>query len=453
MQNIPKKIWAIWVNFTAKTNGELTKVLEYFKTRIESQHQPPDWEINIITSYDKLREFIEEEPVLNQIVDNQYINPAHKSDAIRFFLLKKFGGFWIDLSTFLFVSLDIYLDKQPTAKFIGYFTPPFMIEEIIFDPLNKMIDSIKYSKVIKKFKPLQDEYIKLNNDYKDYPFMPENFFIASVQNGEIITDIYEMLINFWGNAIPNITNNDLLCNEINILVNGYAKDIFDINYLDYNLTQIYDNEDMSNDNFKKYTLNRLWNCGYIFNYLQMYIAIVNYIKKNNLEITQEADVENKPDNYNVYASDLCSKEDSFGKKINSCQNVIANSNANDECLYLLSLSHNRIIKWGDSMEERVSFDNTYIDERLNSINNKIDSEKLISDLIEMGIYQIKFSSWTRNSPIIEKLMSKYPPPISGTGGKLRKRRYTKKCKRRKCKKHTKNIQNKNFTKRKEGSKG
>ncbi len=32
----------------------------------------------------------------------------NKTDVIRFFLLQEYGGFWLDLSTFLFTSLDIY---------------------------------------------------------------------------------------------------------------------------------------------------------------------------------------------------------------------------------------------------------------------------------------------------------------------------------------------------------
>ena len=100
-----------------------------------------------------------------------------------------------------------------------------------------------------------------------------------------------------------------------------------------------------------------------------------------------------------------------------------------------------MIKWGHSIEERISFDNAYIKERLDSINNKNDADQLIIDINEMGIYQIKFSSWTRNSPIIQLLMLKYPNVSSTFGGKLKKK-YTKKYKNRKYKKTYKKYKTK-----------
>ena len=99
-----------------------------------------------------------------------------------------------------------------------------------------------------------------------------------------------------------------------------------------------------------------------------------------------------------------------------------------------------MIKWGAKMEERVSFDNTYIRSRLDSITDQNEANQLINDITQMGIYQIKFSSWTRKSHIIETLMSKYPNKSSNSGEKSRKRKYrkyTKKYKHRKYKKHTK----------------
>ena len=116
--SIPKKIWALWCNFKDKADGVLNPRLTYFKNRIVQQH--PGWEINIITSWDQLIEFISDNETLLDLLDNPIVGGAHKSDAIRFYLLNKFGGFWLDISTFLFTSLDIYYEIQPKATFIGY---------------------------------------------------------------------------------------------------------------------------------------------------------------------------------------------------------------------------------------------------------------------------------------------------------------------------------------------
>ena len=53
------------------------------------------------------------------ILDNKNIAGAHKSDYIRYLLLYFFGGCWLDVSTFLIVSLDdLY---QYNNDFICYY--------------------------------------------------------------------------------------------------------------------------------------------------------------------------------------------------------------------------------------------------------------------------------------------------------------------------------------------
>ena len=123
---IPKIIWAIWCNFDNKTDGILNERLTYFKDRIIQQH--PGWTVNIITKWNELLDYIKEDEHLMKIFNNSFISAQHKSDAIRFFLLQKYGGFWIDISTFLLTPLDIYYEKQPNATFITYYTPPLMVE-------------------------------------------------------------------------------------------------------------------------------------------------------------------------------------------------------------------------------------------------------------------------------------------------------------------------------------
>lgn len=422
--SIPKIIWALWCNFDKKTDGVLNERLTYFKNRIISQH--PGWQVNIITSWANLMDYIRENQLLTELVNNQFIGGAHKSDSIRFFLLNKFGGFWLDISTFLFTPLDIYYYTQPKATFIGYYTPPFMVEEIIFNSLGDMFDSVKYSSVVNKFKNKQIEFIKLNQQYKDYPFIPENFFIASIPNHPIISDIFQQLMDFWGSAIPNISSNETLCYEINKLMNKLGSEIFDINNTDYTLANTFNADEITDPEFSMKILNNVWHCGYVFNYLQMYKAIVNYIKNNNATITQE----NNPHEFSSeYNQDLCSIDGA----INSCKNIIATT-SDENVLYLVSLSYNRLIKWANTMNERVTFDNTYIRKIIDEVGtNNLTKEELIQNIIDMGIYQIKFSSWTRGSNIIEKFMELYP--VSTTGGRKKYRR-TKKRKQYK-RKHTK----------------
>ena len=437
--SIPKIIWAIWCNFTKKENGELTDQLIYFKDRIIQQH--PEWQVNIITEWDILIGYINENPLLLDLINNPIVIAAHKSDLIRFFLLNKFGGFWIDLSTFLFTSLNIYYEKQPNAKFICYYTPPFMVEEILFSSLNEMFDSIKFNEIVQKFKPKQNRYIDLNDEYKNYQFIPENFFIACTPGHPIVDSIFNQMTTFWEATLPYIENKQTLCYHINLLMKQLGGEVFLINNLDYDLTKTYSSNDITNKEFLYHSLDNVWHCGYVFNYLQMYIAIVNYIKAQNLTITQET---NQNELTNQYTGDLCS----IDGNINACKNIIATDESDGSTLYLLSLSYNRLIKWANTMDDRISFDNTYISNLVDNIGKTqgLTKEKLIQDMVNMGIYQIKFSSWTRKSDIISKFMAIYPnnemlPPIQ-TAGKTKKRKIKK----------TKNKKNKNQKTKKQKTK-
>jgi hypothetical protein len=433
--SIPKIIWAIWCNFDEKMDGILNERLTYFKDRIMMQHT--GWTVNIITKWNELIDYIKEDENLLKIVNNSFISAQHKSDAIRFFLLKKHGGFWIDISTFLLTPLDIYYEKQPNATFITYYTPPLMVEEIIFSSLSQMFDSVKFNEIVEQMTKIQPNYIKLNDHYKEFPFMPENFFIASIPNHPIINDIYEQLLSFWNIAIPEITDKKIsLCYQINLLMNELADEMFDINNLDYELSKKYVSGDVTDSNFSKTVLNNVWHCGYVFNYLQMYIAIVNYIKKYNCEITQES---NSHELRSEYRADLCFNDAISNGSIDSCKNIIINNSSNGSVVYLLSLSYNRLIKWANTMDERVSFNNTYIKERLDEIgrNPEVSKEKILQDIIDAGIYQIKFSSWTRGSGIIERFMELYPNAHSGGLKNKKKSRKTKKRKNKKRKTHSK----------------
>lgn len=437
---IPKIIWAIWCNFDGKTDGTLTDRLTYFKDRITTQH--PGWSVNIITKWNELIDYFKEDENLLKIVNNSFISAQHKSDAIRFFLLKKHGGFWIDISTFLLTPLDIYYEKQPNATFISYYSPPLIIEEIIFSSLSQMVDSVKFDKIIEQMQNIQPNYIKLKEPYKDFPFMPENFFIASIPNHPIINDIYEQLLSFWNIAIPKIDDKKSLCYQINLLMNKLGDELFDINNLDYELSKKYLSSDVTDHNFSENLLTNVWNCGYLFNYLQMYIAIVNYIKKYKCEITQES---NSRELRSEYRADLCFTDDISNGSIDSCKNIIINNSSDGSVGYLLSLSYNRLLKWANTMEDRVSFNNTYIKDRLDEIGTTPDEaskEKILQDIIDAGIYQIKFSSWTRGSGIIERFMKLYPNVHSGGLKNKKKSRKTKKRKNQKRKTHSKskNIQ-------------
>ena len=398
--SIPKIIWAIWLNFDKKEDGKLDKRLKWYKERIINLH--PTWEINIIDKWNDLLEYISEDLLLVSVIENNYIITASKSDAIRFFLLNKYGGFWLDFSTFLICPIDIYLQKQPNASFICYYTPSFMIEQVIFDSLGKMMDGVKWSRIIEKFKVRQKKYIRLNNKYSKYPYIPESFFVASKPNNYIIHDIYNEIMIFWKKTLPLVNNKEELTFFINKNMSKLTSEIFIMNSLDLNLSTQFNEENITNTEFKGSLLDNVWHGAYILIYLQMYKSFIKYIKLHRVNIHGE-NIGNLS-LHSPHRTSLCFDDN----RINSCQNIIVKNNCKSEVLYLLSLSYNRLIKWRDTEEERISFHNTYIETMLKKVTTgALSKDVLLDTLTNNGIYQIKFSHWTRNSHIIEMLMKIY----------------------------------------------
>ncbi len=178
-----------------------------------------------------------------------------------------------------------------------------------------------------------------------------------------------------------------------------ANEIFIINSMDLNILNTFNEQNFTNKEFIGKLYNNVWRCGYILTYLQIYKSFMKYIKHNNVKLFGE--YVGTLSNTSPHKKSLCFNDNT----INSCQNIIVKNNNNSDVLYLVSLSNNRLIKWANTDDERISFHNTYIESMLKKvIAKKITKEKLIDFLTKNGIYQIKFSHWTRNSPIVSLLM-------------------------------------------------
>ena len=412
--SVPKIIWAVWLNFNEKADGKLDIKLKWYKERIIQLH--PTWQVNIIHKWDSLLDYISDDLLLTSLVNNEYVIPASKSDAIRFFLLNKHGGFWLDLTTFLICPLDVYLENQPHATFIGYYTPSYMIEQIIFDSLGEMMDSIKWTQIIKKFKDKQKKYIRLNKEYSNYPFIPESFFVASIPNHFITNDIYNETMLFWKKTLPLVNSKEDLDFYINSNMSRLTDTIFIINSLDLNISREFDEKNITNIHFKEKLLNNVWHGGYILIYLQMYKSLIKYIKTHKISLHSEHI--GTLNEHSRYQTSLCFDDN----RINSCQNIIGKNHSNSNILYLLSLSYNRLIKWADTKVERISFHNTYIERMLKKIiAKKLSKDKLLDNLKNNGVYQIKLSHWTKNSPIVDILMKIYKNKQRKVNTKTRKK--------------------------------
>ena len=153
--NIPKRIWALWLDFKNKQSGN-TENIQLYIDRIRQLHQ--GYEINIITEWDILYSHFNTEDkdkknLINSVLDNINIDAAHKSDFLRFYLLNKYGGFWVDISTFLVSSLDKYIKYD----FVCFIAPEYEVGQWIIEPLRSLYRIGNYEEVVKKFKKKQPE--------------------------------------------------------------------------------------------------------------------------------------------------------------------------------------------------------------------------------------------------------------------------------------------------------
>jgi hypothetical protein len=414
MSSIPKIVWLLWLDFDKKADGILTTDILYFKDRIVHLHDS-SWQINAITKWSDLIDLVKGNDIITKLLDNVFVASAHKSDMIRFYLLYTYGGFWLDFSTFLFCPLDIYLTNQPNASFIGMYTPDYMIAQILFGPLSDIQDVVKYQALLDKFLEKQSMYIKLNSEYNRYPFIPENFFMASTVNNGIIHNVYQQQLDFWEKALPHITSKETVCDMFNRLMHQLVKTVFDVNDVEYTILESFNVNDYTTD-VVEYTdklYRKLYKCSYIFNYLQIYLALVSNIRKNNGTYVL-TDVTDTPVPEELKKVNICyNSQDGIPQLRQDCK-AVSITLSNHEIIYLHPLSLSRIIKWGNTVGDRISFKNTYILDVVNKAKTGHDVELILSRLVQSGIYQVKFSSWTRNSNmLLKQFQEKLPNPLHG----------------------------------------
>ena len=391
---IPKIIWMVWCDFNNEQDGVLDKTLKFYKNQIIKLHNKKDWKCNIITKWADLLQILDNNKNILDIIKNKYINAAHKSDVVRFYILNKYGGFWIDFTTILLTSLDVYYKYD--ANFIGIYTPSIFIEQWLIKPFSFAYHNFNFKKN-KILSKIQNKFIKRKGIYENYPFITENFFIGAIPNHYIIKNTFDQLIHFWKSALPKIVNKETLCFEINKYNNILMNDIFDMNFANNIMYNKF--KDEANDKDKQELLNELYaNCGFFFNYLQLYKELIEYINKNKFKIIQPKYIsDNFRREFKEEYDTICFTKDG----INSCKNIII-SKKNDKIL-LVSAMHDRLIKWSNVAENRATLKNTYLEKKINSYE---DISKFINKMVENNIYQIKLSSWTRNSNIIPVLMQK-----------------------------------------------
>jgi hypothetical protein len=386
----PKIIHFLWLNFNNKADGNLDTTLNFFKDRIETLH-PTDkgWKINFISNWEQCLESIKSEKWLLELLNNDYVGPAHKSDALRYYYLYTMGGVWVDLSTFLVTSFD-NLVEQNKEGFTCYYMPSNVCASWLIKLSSEIFESITMRTYKNSIIPIQNKLISIRD--KNFDFITENYFMIFSKNNAICEDVLHQLRSFWSSTLQKINSKEDYCNELNMLM-------YDLFKKAYNMTIPYlDLLDLEIGVDTKYIiLKEYFDCAYFFNYLQLYLAVCNYSNKNKGELKNISNSTEK--NNTILLPDLSS----FSKELcdsNSCNNKVITFTDTNKNINLLSASYNRLSKWSDDRSKRISWENTLAGDILKTEN----PNEVLRMLQEIEIYQLKYSSYTRSkSASIERL--------------------------------------------------
>ena len=413
--NTPKIIHFLWLNFNKKADGALDEKLTFFKDRIISLHK--DWQINFVSKWNECLDSIKNEEWLLKLLDNPFIGPAHKSDALRYYYLYTMGGVWVDISTFLVSPLDDLISQNKDG-FTCYYMPSDVAASWIIKITSDIYESITVKEYQDYFIPIQENTIKIKN--KSFDFIPENYFLISSIHNEVCGDVLEQLKSYWTDSMKRINSVEDYCYENNKLIFDLCKNIYDFDIKKYAYLNLANNK--NNRNQKKEIMPKIlkyyFECGYFFNYLQLYNGIINYSIKNNgiLKNVENSNVREKiikQNKLSSFSQALC-YQGACNEKIIEFKNMNKN-------IHLLSASYNRLSKWSNKREKRLTWEDTLAGDIIKGEN----PSNILSTLKNMEVEQLKFSAFTRNSPAVLQLMKLFKNNINKQGGNYKKYKYYK----------------------------
>jgi hypothetical protein len=150
---------------------------------------------------------------------------------------------------------------------------------------------------------------------------------------------------------------------------------------------------------------------YFFNYMQLTNILYEYVTQNNFKdsipkVDKKSNLDSILNKYNV-ATKVCDNSYqeicSYVDTTNDCCNVKYTNSDNTDNIYLLSASYVRFGKYSSIRDYRLTWENTC----LGDIIINMEPEAIIEILRASQFYQLKFSSFTKNSPIVKHLKDKF----------------------------------------------
>ena len=513
VEKTPNIIHFLWLDKDFSGEGILNKNLNFFKDIIYKLH--PNYTINFVNDRKTVDQDIEKEgdeySWIKNVLNSEFVSAAHKSDVMRFFYLYTMGGVWLDITTFLLESFDDLINKN-NLGFSCYYMPQKLAQSKMmgWEFLHNLIPypnfvNITNSNITNSGGNEEPLFSSINPEYKEFDFIPENYFIISRKEHPICKSILDMFKLHYKN-VKKISNDEEKGKLVNDYHNEYMYDLFNevfnpdegiLKELNYQIKELPEHH-------KKDVLRKIFSLtgggSYLFNYLMMFIAIASHSKEHDLKkltvISEDRESvinnnldNNNPDNeladefrksrqlksaMNVWKNKYLELDDDTLKQIakererpmsglsskpifseenplsnyppetdintfiesankykkyvcdqNSCRDILLGKRErkgnlisinklklDENEVYLMSAQYIRLTKWSNSLVDRLkTWDNTPIKPLLTMTEEEISSPKKIYDkynnlmktLKKLDITQIKFSGFTRNSPMVKNL--------------------------------------------------
>lgn len=173
--------------------------------RTRALHIGTGWRVNMIHQNGQLWGLLyaEEHRALSsrdalwvtQVLIHPNIGAAHKADVFRYFLLKYYGGVWLDASTVLIETCEWVTSTG--AELVIPFIPVDQFVQMAVKPSSERLDSLRYSDYDTWLQTTFYNSIAWGSMTKHLQFTPENWFVGSTIANPVIVDTLNMLRVFW----------------------------------------------------------------------------------------------------------------------------------------------------------------------------------------------------------------------------------------------------------------
>ena len=398
------------------------------------------------------------------------VGMAHKSDLIRLVLLYMHGGVWMDASTVPIDTFDWILELK--AELVLPYVSPDQVIQWLLQKISKQYDEAKFE----EFQTFLDTEFSKNIIWgrlaQIQPFVPENYFIACQPGNPVIRNVVDELNSMWGRIL---TKEGISSEEVNKGIRKYMMDIVYarsklFKYKEYEpvveceeegiarpplpssvsgltstpsmltpsnntlLTtsvtggkkqkqkrRIHGGEmcrirnimqSMSKDSQEM--LKEMWGDGYLFNYIQIYYAILRTYPdccvnmeqsfRSAKETVRELPASLSPEantaitgRISKYYEPICQKryqtpDQPLFQERDKCNDYAYTEN-DVRKIYFVSASFIRLFKWADTLDERLTLKNTMYADMLSQEN--LSAKEIIQYLRQNNQHFVKLGSWTR----------------------------------------------------------